>query len=513
MFSDQALSHYFEEVTANERVPFLYRECTARGSHMTQWVMALVNSCSLLAICTTGEGQAGRPLALSRLADSRGELKTAWIAWSLQKGDKDGRWIHYTSRFAGGAQMTMNRGDEDGVVTFSESGTPNMRQTAFLYDSTGLWKRDEGSTHVELRSDQPYFFRSIEALGLYFSHSMRSAPETIWSDAAEMPSPRRYREAREGNLHVVSAGTDDGTITWWIDPQRGWGATRVTLERDGVIEYETRTELDQFDGHWFPRTVRFYRRGYDNGQTPYEIVRVDHAQFNRPDHPPVVTLKEIGVDAGFSVVKHGPTGQPQEMKTLYWDGRSLISSEEFQRRVKAGEFEFGPLYQAAMAAIEAGQVPGTQIVRKDPAGRAATSPASGPLAGPGESTEFPTLHAAVESEWLRYTRRFIIRYRLTDEQKQQAMSVLVRARERAAQHLARNREQYEQFERDCREVLNFTGDELKRRRGKLDERRAALKRPFDEIFERDLKPGLEKIPTRDQRRAALSAEAEKPARP
>jgi len=111
-----------------------------------------------------------------------------------------------------------------------------------------------------------------------------------------------------------------------------------------------------------------------------------------------------------------------------------------------------------------------------------------------------------ESEWEAYTRQFIRTYRLDDEQAQRASSILRDCQERANAYLSAHKDQLEQLRQ--RVALTVDGDPRQRLDvlNALGRERSELLRPLDEIFAKQLKPRLEKLPTSAQRRAAEERE-------
>ncbi|MCK4343005.1 MAG: hypothetical protein KAY37_14925 [Phycisphaerae bacterium] len=108
-----------------------------------------------------------------------------------------------------------------------------------------------------------------------------------------------------------------------------------------------------------------------------------------------------------------------------------------------------------------------------------------------------------ESEWEKYVRVFIEKYRLNDAQTQKAHSILKECQEQAASHMAKRKSQIEDLDK---KIKAHTGDKKKAKElAKLTDLRAKLLEPIGRIFERRLKPSLEKLPTRAQRQAAQKA--------
>lgn len=118
--------------------------------------------------------------------------------------------------------------------------------------------------------------------------------------------------------------------------------------------------------------------------------------------------------------------------------------------------------------------------------------------------------AEPESRWEQYTREFIERYKLDPGQTQKALDILKDCKEQAASVLRSKAAQIEALDKRIEALKGATGGDAKER-GKamteLTETRGKLVEPLDRIFEKQLKPRLEKLPTRAQRQAAEAAKA------
>lgn len=117
--------------------------------------------------------------------------------------------------------------------------------------------------------------------------------------------------------------------------------------------------------------------------------------------------------------------------------------------------------------------------------------------------------AEFESGWEAYVREFIEKYKLTDGQAQRAKLILKDCQEQARQYMQRHKAELEQLDKK-KEALTESKDKLKALT-ELSQRRAKLLEPIGRIFEKRLKPRLEKLLTRAQRQAAEQAAKGKPA--
>jgi hypothetical protein len=205
----------------------------------------------------------------------------------------------------------------------------------------------------------------------------------------------------------------------------------------------------------------------------------------------------IGIEPGREVqVISGP----QNAEVRYWDGGRLVDTAEYMARLRDGSLVPGPGVKRTMARIKASN---EQRLAREKAG-----------------LEPPTLTAAIEnvrrygtnrpgggvrpfeSEWEAYTRRFIETYRLDDEQRQKAWSICDECQERGREYVERRRQDLRALDAEDVKLQELPKDAQPARARELAERRARLLEPLQRIFDEQLRPRLDKLPTRAQRAAA-----------
>jgi len=138
-------------------------------------------------------------------------------------------------------------------------------------------------------------------------------------------------------------------------------------------------------------------------EKPYEVMSVTAASFNRPDQPRILTPADIGIEAGVYIDIWEADGKHD---FGMFDGTKTVPTNEFLRRVAAGEVKRGPnnvraLAEAEAAAAERMDVPADARTRDPTAARNDR-----------------------ESAWEKYTRAFIAKYHLDDGQSQKAFGIL-----------------------------------------------------------------------------------------
>lgn len=454
-----------------------------------------------ISVCLVGPwpGQ-DRPRALVMFERYRAGMETGHISWSsiTERPDGTKRQVFWTSRFAGQDTLRVNRGDADGVVVrYTDGSLPrgghdslnSLRKDGWYYKH-----RDEEPTAMALRLDgRVAGAPDLRSLGALPWHARDSIHDTLWTSPLDQPEGFEYEEAREGDLHIVTRKMSTGSIRWWIDPSRGWAPIRVaSYDPDGILVSESRSTLRKFGDTWFPETVAFFSRGHDNGESPRVVVRINNATFNAADHPMVLGLSDIGVDVGMRIKRHD--GGFRYLDSVVWDGEKLISNSEYNERRRAGE-----LPASATAARWAARVD---------ARRAAAAMGSRPPGSRRSQDAIANSKSKPESEWEAYTRRFIDRYSLSDAQTQKAMGILKDCQERGDRYLKAHKGDMDRNERESLKA-RAEGAAGKDHLTALEIELRDLRKPIDDIFENQLKPRLETLPTRSQRARAESADPSK----
>jgi len=438
-----------------------------------------------------------RAEALQRAEAERQRLVTGCTeySWFRAQERESAKTKFNTNQFAPNGDLCIYRGDVEGVIWRTGDGQvsrPRSKPVAVLQANGEYWFHDGSSLQVTLWEEEgtgPGKELKMRALGLSFRNSYDEVGETLWRDKSRNePSARTYREYERDGFQVVEADTDYGRITWWIDAERGWNPVRVTFEKDGSLLAESRTTLKNYDGVWYPASVAFFGgpNGYKNGAEPYEVITVHQAEFNAPDQPMVLTPTDIGVEAGM-VVERIDASDRHVLDM--WDGQKAVSQEEYDLRASRGEVQTGPTTLRERARLEAAEA------------MKAAGQMSRVVSAASQSVDL-TQRKHLESEWEAYTRRFVEMYRLNDDQSQKAWSVLKQCQERANQYIAKNRAEFEKLEQRIGKLRGSQDAKEREALPALEMRYASLLEPIHQILEDQLKPRLEKLPTRAQRQAA-----------
>lgn len=409
----------------------------------------------------------------------------AEIAYTDYRGEKPTHRF-YTWRCADGDVLSTDRGDENGSFRTATEDGPQwpQRPTNYLIDEGQNWEYSPGSAVVRTtgpRQSNHLATRDLRASGL--NPVVPSWPlEAILSQPERVEPPTfEQEELQDGTWHVtVNWNLSNGQINrwnYWIDPNRNWNIIRSFSTTDGIGGDRTNViDYMLVDCQWFPREV--LRLSSDGTVT--SRLEVIHAQVNRPEHVQDFSPADMGLETGVFVMPSFP-GAPGGV----WDDNALLAPGEYTRRVELGLLEAGPGVRREWERLRAQSAPPSS------APAAEHTPAAARIGG----------RPRFESEWEEYTRDFIRRYRLTPDQSQRALTILRDCQARAWDFLRRHRAEFEAAER-ARSTSPTSAPAA---------RLKDLLAPIDAIFEEELKPRLNKLPTREQHAAVANDAASSPA--
>ncbi len=352
----------------------------------------------------------------------------------------------------------------------------------------GRYWRNYGAMSADVTAGGPA--NSIDArtlgtgpAGMGESMGLASLP-ALDSDAGTL-----FDVTSSGGLRVVTRYVDHGDgpvprMRQWIDPRRGWNVVRVEqLGDDGEVVLRSVTELRQYGEVWFPKTVTVYNPA--KSSEPVSILTVLEARFNSPSLPSSFTPNDIGVEVGTNVWVQTESGERQLQG---WDGAGLLEWGVLAGRVNRGELAYGPNYLRQRSAS---------------ARKAAVMLSWLNRLYPDRESQDVNLYVARTDpgRWEEYVRRFIEHYTLDDAQRQKAWMIYKSCVDQVDGLLARrDRKDVEAAQRaqEAVDVVPDTADpsaEIER----LGETEARLLRPVVDVFEKQLKPRLERLLTRQQR--------------
>ncbi|MCG3125814.1 MAG: hypothetical protein CHACPFDD_00641 [Phycisphaerae bacterium] len=466
--------------------------------------MQLRIACEFLivaALCVSQETTFLRPSALMAMEQARTGISRADINWTIahprETTGAQGKPMHYRTVIVDSRIAEFNNGTDDGVTAETEDGAPVRGQLLALYAPGQRWEFSERSLTGDLWEDnRPTNVADVRCVGLLPRPALVDGDpgETLWKYPKQQNVPRRYRQKQVGEVFEVDMLVPDESriVRWIIDPRVGWNPTRCQAIEDGRVAAESVTEYGEFNGTWLPVACSYF-----NGKGELiTCVEVQGAKINTPDIPEFLEPEFIGLEPGIHVSsrKHGAmtyAGQGRlvthdEYRELVADGQ-IKTSQRLSEFVTRLEREY---WERKAAEYAAGQ---TAAATPDviPAGVTTSRPARPVTSAPTPATD----------DWERYTRDFIARYKLDEGQTNSAMRILRDCQQQRDHYLRVQKSRLEALEHKAAE-----GDESVRQKAR--DELARVRKPVDEIFEKRLKPALEKLPTRAQRQAVNEPAAE-----
>jgi len=425
------------------------------------------------------------PRPLAELEHARG-WKKARIAYSRTTPEAAGA-RYYSAVVSGSDVLVTDHGDEDGVVARYADGAPQPYgygpfHTLQLDRETWLYGEGQIRAEVLLEADETQTF-DLRTLG---AAPTRHAGKLDRALRSAGPAGR-FESTREDGYHVVRLDSGSGVTEWRLDPRRGGAPVRVTVEKDGQLVAECRSELREFNGVWYPGRVEYFRSDYRGGHEPVEVIEVTAVALDPPDVPDRLMPALIGIDAGVNLYRRRLSA-PDSVEALKWDGRKAVTLDEYLKAAQSGAVRDGPIFLANIERSRAMlQLHDEHVARQSPRAEGVASAPALPL--------LETL-----TGWEAYTRRFIDRYRLDSEQTQRAISILRQCQAQGEAHLARVAAQVEQWERASAQVRLSTRPAPSDAE-RAERLRAEILAPLAEIFRAQLEPRLDALPTRAQRKA------------
>lgn len=421
----------------------------------------------LLSSLQSSRAEAEFPLELEQALAARRAIRTGEVAYRI---DDRGRGLNrpFVARFTQTEQLVRSGEYADPM------GTEGV---ATLVTSSERWDRLTPSPLFAFVTE----FRDVKSgipnplsLGLEPWTSTQTVEGTWLSGDHALGATwsRRFAE----DLCVISAELGEDRFEWWLDPEKDYQPVRSAHFRAGEWIEETRCELRQFGPIWMPGRVEILDARHAGGVEPREIYTIEHAEFNGANHPSKLTPAHLGYGAGTNVhyVDHG--SGPREIRM--WTGAEIVSQERYFELQAEGKIRPSEAVEAEVA----------RLLQKNPMTPARI--ASGLL-----------IRIPFESEWEEYTREFIQRFSLDEGQSNSARRILADCQQRADRYLATHKSEFDDLEQRRKkaavnpELDNAALGEIMREIKRLGE-------PIEHIFDHELKPRLEKLPTATQRATA-----------
>ena len=458
----------------------------------------LASSSVLLLFCLQASSEPPKPSALLAMEQARNAIVSGRVEWSiLPNGAPEARRAFVCRYAANGDTIFEERGDREGwtVTTPSQGGVTKYPQV-FMRNDDGLWYYQETSLGCSWWKNKPphrpwpeHFIRPVKDVRWVGTSLGKNSLDAnvgfaaVWDDKHHKVVSWDQQEL--GERYLVTAYYDSGAVaTWEINPDRGWNVERATFDV-GPIHQEVLCNLKQYGNVWLPETTD-YRL---NGETT-ATVRIESASLNQPGDAKQFTLTDIGMEAGMDISCQDSAEERAKRPT--WNGDEVCSSDTWMADVKSGKRQWGPRLM--------------KLIRGEPVER------------PYETEEQRRRRLLARAKmgvrsalnrhqclWSKYVADFIERHELNEDQTHKAQAILSDCQAKAEQKTMHLRMRCAPLltELDARGELK--PDQQRRLDGLLGSVREAV----DKIFTTQLKPRLERLPTRAQKEAAEQRDAAK----
>lgn len=422
--------------------------------------------------------ESSKPKALLALEASRKAIISGEIEWNVKANNEP--LMNVKSMYArNGDWLFENKGDGDGRVAGGKGPVRLMR------NASGYWFVSNPMAASLTEPDNPErpplleFVKDIRFIGIAPSPwSMNEGVgfTAVWDD----PHNKIvfWQETRDGDRFTVRGEADSGAVfEWTVNSAKGWCVERVAFGTQDQWTQEARSDLKKFGDVWMPARTEYFLNG-ENTAT----VTIERALVNQDSDAASLTPSDAGLEPGTHVTIAGKPATGPDLNI--WNGDEICKFTEWAQDVKAGRRAYGPTFQKFFAENKPGAAQG------------APRPNNGAAQVDGRvvaARREARRHAGL---WEAYVLKFIERYKLGDEQSQKAMQILAQCQQRADQILSLREPQLIAL---YSEQAATTDTE---RNATLQEKIDKLRAPIDEVFEQQLKPRLNKIPTHSQRDAA-----------
>ncbi len=417
------------------------------------------------------------PDVMTLALQARGHYQTAEVDWALRMANESDDRL-YSAKYAGARFLYTSRGTSTGqrIPGADRTGTLfAFAEERVLWEEERQWEYTEESFNVTLSIDaatQPTIF---DPMLVGFAESIASPA----SPGAHLPdSVKRYEVRQVDERWEVTAVLDEDSGVrriWVLDPAVGMQPVVSSGWLDGEEVNRSETMYELRDGRWLPSQCQYYTFGELTASL--EIVS---QSFDQPWHDQELTPNDLGLMPCISV---NTLGRP----VMLWDGQKPITVDEMYERQQRNEVDLGPIL-SLQERRKAGIAPRCYPDR-------------------GDEDDGFGLGAAVKltpSLWETYVRRFIAFYRLDKEQTkkawehhgecQSAYFDFAKEREDELQELRGRVADLEKKSARTESEAASLADSLKR----LD----AIEGYKAKVFDERLKPGLLKLPTEGQVKAA-----------
>ncbi|MCC7292889.1 MAG: hypothetical protein IT449_12580 [Phycisphaerales bacterium] len=472
-----------------------------------------------------------KPSELLLAEQHRAAIDTASIEFRLS-GKPEPEPGYFSAKLAGEDVLYTYRGLADGRFNVE-----NQPGDLFTYSELRyLMKGDEQWTYLEHTTSGHIKTAGIVWLPYYDICSLGFDPAPVTAEPQDhwfrTPAERYEVEHRPDAVEILGFWSNGFIVRTLLDPTRAMQPIRAETLVDGEEAGVCETQYQQVKDFWFPSVSKFTFHG-----EVITTITVLHAEFNEPYHPSSFSPEDLGLTPGIDVYREPSLG------AYRWSGTGLISKEEWAQGLKDGSFDDSAL----------------KILRANANPDATTGGGRYPR---DMDDGFLGLTAVVRRKpglWEDFTRRFIRFCKLDENQTGKAWEVLKQCQKGAYERLPGIEKESKSVELELAQLrrgavadktqmpdgpakqpiesasgaesrstgapvqnapppasvpdqkpstLSGDAEETAARIKALDARLGELYEPIEFIFEKKLKPGLNKLLTPQQQEWVAKHDAE-----
>lgn len=421
---------------------------------------------------------------LEKVAARAAATSTAEVHYSIERGGSSGPddVQHFTWRYANGDRWLTKRGNSAGVTVprldghefstmpldllFQARHRTQCWERQLPYDwKITLHRNDERRLPPDLRT------ASFSAFG-----DARD-PHAALLDLAGQTPPECRDYGTDGDQRVIALLRGNVESRYWIDEKRGHLVTRREMYKDGELVWTQVNRWKNWSGTWFVREIVWYS-GAESPEKQGQRLVIDRARVNEPGLPQSFSVTDIGVDesTNIDVIDHRAGGA---RRAGFWDSQNqevLCSDGEPEKYVE----------YLVRRSIQAQGLSGSAAERERQRLRVLA-----------RKTYF-----VEPTQWQQYTLDFCATHAVTDEQREKALAICADCEEQARRILDNNKEELNRLREEMAANSDIRDAKQLYRLRAAAKRRDELTAGIPSLYYDELKPRLERLLTRAQRKAA-----------
>ncbi|MGE3180019.1 MAG: hypothetical protein AB7N71_00165 [Phycisphaerae bacterium] len=282
---------------------------------------------------------------------------------------------------------------------------------------------------------------------------------------------------------IVVRMTDDRLVREWSFRENGPPVPQVVrFYEPDKPEYwqESRIKYRETDGVLFPSTIHVFSSEFEDGREPSIRFEFSKPALNRPDQKDFFTPADIGLEPGVNVTVHELDGK---ISRGIWDGIKIADKESYYQRERAGVVQPGPIVVSERARLR-------EHAKSNP---------DKVFALRLQQTKFSKDRYV--SAWEKFVAEYCARHDLNPEQRAVADRILRDCLDQAEAYTTKNLNAFREFELELAAMQDSPSRYGPEDFERLGNERLKWEAPINAIFENQLKPRVEAIPTRQQKEA------------